>query len=256
MEGEDVSETETEVPAETDEPEADPVTEPETEEDVPFEDPDDPEGAAAPEEAPAAPPADETDPRIIDSQKKWGNFEKAVRAIWGDYADNLMECPVCFTSHKGLIDLNDRGQYPEEVLSAVTEYMRGAAQIEYRQDPQTRTCSTCNGSGKTLTGSGVESHKLRTCPECKGYGYVPPPIPGQTGYNTASGVSGGGIGLAQENGAGVTFDPVSGEVLTPGAEEPEPPADADIWGSPRLLPDGQENPNYGKMPQYKVPTLP
>ena len=30
----------------------------------------------------------------------------------------------------------------------------------------------------------------------------------------------------------------------------------DVWGSPKILPDGMENPNYGKMPQYKNPTLP
>jgi hypothetical protein len=40
------------------------------------------------------------------------------------------------------------------------------------------------------------------------------------------------------------------------SEEPLVTDGNDVWGSPKLLPDGQENPNYGKMPQYKNPTLP
>ena len=42
----------------------------------------------------------------------------------------------------------------------------------------------------------------------------------------------------------------------PSAEGPAVVADADAWGSPRLLADGQENPNYGRMPQYKDPAYP
>jgi hypothetical protein len=48
-------------------------------------------------------------------------------------------------------------------------------------------------------------------------------------------------------------DPVAFDLPS---EEPLVTDGTDVWGSPKLLPDGQENPNYGKMPQYKNPTLP
>jgi hypothetical protein len=46
------------------------------------------------------------------------------------------------------------------------------------------------------------------------------------------------------------------EVEFPDDTGPLVVADADAWGSPRLLDDGQENPNYGRMPQYKDKSLP
>lgn len=233
-----MSETAIETPEEAP---AEPATEPEPtpDETVPFEEPEptqEPEPAQEPSEP--QPPADEADPRIIESQKKWTNFEKAVRSIWGEYQSNLMECPLCFTSHKGLIDLNDRGQYPEEVLSAIIEYARGAAQIKIPRSPRHQRCTDCDGTGKWDTDSRVPTKDIIGCDTCKGYGYVPPPVPSSSGngYSEAAQIEGAGVG--------VTVD------------EAEPPADADIWGSPRLLPDGQENPNYGKMPQYKNRSLP
>ena len=195
------------------------------------------EGAVHPDNIlpePIAGPADEADPRIIDSQKKWTNYEKAIRSIWGEYESNLLECPLCFSSHKGLIDLNDAGSYPEEILSAITEYARGAAQRELRPDPNTRECDVCGGYGSTLTKGHVPNHTEKQCDACKGYGYIPPPIP--TGNGSVE---------------------LTNPTVQPGNEEP-PVAEGeqDIWGSPRLLPSGAENPNYGKMPQYKVASLP
>jgi hypothetical protein len=112
--------------------------------------------------------------------------------------------------------------------------LREPAAPEYRLASQVRECDHCSGWGKVLSGSKVASHELVTCPSCKGYGYVPPPVPSDNGYSSAAQVDPGNMG----------------------GDESEPPADSDIWGSPRLLPDGQENPNYGKMPQYKIASLP
>jgi hypothetical protein len=56
-----------------------------------------------------------------------------------------------------------------------------------------------------------------------------------------------------------TAEPVpasNGEVEFPEDTGPLVTGDADVWGSPRILDDGQENPNYGKMPQYKDKSLP
>jgi hypothetical protein len=113
--------------------------------------------------------------------------------------------------------------------------LREPAAPDYLPATQTRACDQCAGWGKVLSGSRLAAHETVTCPACKGYGYVPPPIPSDNGYAQAAQVTPGGVGLEDES---------------------EPPADTDIWGSPRLLPDGQENPNYGKMPQYKIATLP
>jgi hypothetical protein len=44
--------------------------------------------------------------------------------------------------------------------------------------------------------------------------------------------------------------------VTVASSEPAPAADSDPWGSPRLLHDGQPNPNYGRMPQYRDPNFP
>lgn len=233
-----MSETQTEAPVEVP---AEPATEPEPapEPSVP---PQEPESEPQPEpEQPAAPPADaadENDPRIVESQKKWTNFERAIRGIWGDYAQYLQECPLCFQSHKGFVDLNDSGQYPEEILAAITEFARGSAQAQYRESTSVRQCPDCAGYGKQKSGSRLANHETVTCQACKGYGYVPPPVPSSqgNGYAEAAQIQGAGVGAQ--------------------VEEDLPPEDADIWGSPRLLPDGQENPNYGKMPQYKNATLP
>jgi hypothetical protein len=48
----------------------------------------------------------------------------------------------------------------------------------------------------------------------------------------------------------------NGEVEFPDETQPAITADVDPNGSPRYLPDGQENPNFGKWPQFKDPTLP
>ena len=52
------------------------------------------------------------------------------------------------------------------------------------------------------------------------------------------------------------FSKLGVEFPPPPSEGPVATGDVDIWGSPRLLDDGQENPNYGKMVQYKNPELP
>jgi phage FluMu protein Com len=112
--------------------------------------------------------------------------------------------------------------------------LRAPAAPEYRPDPYTVECGTCGGWGKTLTKGHVAGKTERVCPTCKGLGFQSPDTPQP---------------VTTSNGVGeVSFDLPS--------EEPLVTDGTDVWGSPKLLPDGQENPNYGKMPQYKNPTLP
>ena len=251
-----MSETETEVT----EP-AEPV------EDIPFEEPDEP-GEQPPDEHPdlaeelgQAPQGEIRSEKELEALRKKldtsaNTWRRRVEELLGEDFDSLIPCELCSFDIPGYHWPAEIQQPIDETHDRLLRVLREPAAPEYREARTVSACNGCDGWGKVKSGSHLASHELVTCPDCKGYGYVPPPVPGQSGYGAASGVQGSGIGLAQENGSGVAFDPVSGEVITAGAEEPQPPEDADIWGSPRLLPDGQENPNYGKMPQYKVPTLP
>jgi hypothetical protein len=107
-------------------------------------------------------------------------------------------------------------------------------EADYPASPDVRRCGKCDGLGKVATGSRVPKWTTISCGDCRGHGFVPPP------------------GMVA-NGSG----PPERVVVAVGAgDQSGPPADADPWGSPRLLPDGQENPNYGRMPQYKAAELP
>ena len=229
-----MSETEQE---QTQEPVEEPV-EPVEEQDEPGEpEPDDEPGE--PEEEPEArvePSHDELvlERRRADAEKKWKRHETGVRAIFQEESEYLFRCPLCPDQHPGLIDIRFAGQVPEELADAVTAFLRGAEQVKYQQDPDVQRCPRCAGLGKTDTASRVPGKDLIMCKVCRGFGYYPPP---GTPDN----------GRADEAPA----------LVAVGADaEPLVNEDLDIWQSPRLLEDGRENPNYGKMPQYKDPRLP
>lgn len=187
------------------------------------------------EGAPAPPLTDmEAEKRAATAEKRWATFAKTISSIYEEEGQYLYECPLCPSQHKGFVDIRFAGMVPDDLQQAVTSYMRGAEQVAYHDDPDTRQCGRCGGLGKTRTGSQVPANDLITCQACKGYGYVPPPVPGGNGYVEAANL---------EVPVGVGVGPLVVE-------------DADTWGHPRYLPDGQENPNYGKMPQYVDPRYP
>jgi hypothetical protein len=252
----EVTETQLETPdAPGPEPDA-PGPEPAPDEEIPFEDPE-----------PQMPPPDEQPTGEVRSEKELealrkkldtsaNTWKRRVEELLGDDFGSLVPCELCSFDIPGF-------HWPAEIQTPISDQHERLLRVliepaapEYREASNVHQCPDCAGWGKVNSGSRIASHTTVTCPACKGYGYVPPPVPGQSNYAQASGVQGAGIGQVATNGAGVTFDTVSGEVVDTGAEEPEPTPDADIWGSPRLLPDGQENPNYGKMPQYKSRELP
>lgn len=203
--------------------------------DTPIDDTDDEQPVEAPVEAPAPPPTDMALERAArDGEKQWTQAQKRLKTIWGAEAENFVPCPLCLDQHKGFIDVRHSGQLPEELAQVILQFIRGAQQVEYLNDPQHSTCPACGGHGKVVSGSKVPGKELLTCPACAGYGFVPPPGKG-----------------APQNGAVEVFVPA---VDAPVSDMPQPEQDA--WGSPHYLPDGSENPNYGKMPSYRNPAFP
>src|SRR6185503_4711800 len=90
------------------------------------------------------------------------------------------------------------------------------------------------GKGKVATGSSVPNFTSLICPECGGRGFYPPSVGGTSGQGDTASIAGAPPPVLEQ------------------ADQPE----VDAWGDPRVLPDGRENPNFGRMPQYKVPIEP
>lgn len=195
------------------------------------------EAEAEDEPEPAAPQGlSEAQLREIDRKatQAYDAYTKKLNTLLGDAADDLTPCPLCAGAFPAFVYVEQAGRVPPEVVRVVQDYLGFATEIEYAPDPTTRECATCHGEGKTATGSKVATQKTRSCPTCKGYGYEPPPGGQANGHVTL-----GGVGA-------------------PRIDAPEPPIadDRDAWGEPRILPDGRENPNYGKMPQFKIAVEP
>lgn len=208
--------------------EPEPDTEPDTE----------PEPDAEPDAEPAPPPPPPTDEamerRFKAAEKEVTRYTKRIGDVFEEHALDLAPCPLCPDIHKGFVNIHDAGRVPEPIIDTVKVFLGFAREQDYEQDEETRECPKCHGKGKTKTGSHVPNNETRKCPSCHGYGYLPPP----------DGVS---------NGTGtipVEHAPI-GERAAPVAAE-----DVDLSGEPRILPDGRENPNYGKWPQYKIKVAP
>lgn len=160
-------------------------------------------------------------------------FKTYTRKVGDAFAEeqvHLMPCPVCADTVPGFVDQRSVGQFPDEVRRQVMRFLGFATAQEYAPSQTVRACGPCEGKGKVTTGSTVAGHETVTCPSCAGYGYVPPP-------SVASSVTGGA--------EVVPFAPAP---LTPVG----PQEDVDEWGEPLTLPDGRENPNYGRMPHRKM----
>lgn len=196
---------------------------------------------------PPEPPADETPPEgavgptQAEAEAIFGKTEKASQAHVRKLAGlleplglSLAPCPLCPEVHVGFIDLADAGRIPEEIVSVVQSFLGVQREADYLPSPTTRGCEACGGLGKVKSGSQVPNYATLTCAECKGTGFVPPP---------------GSVSVAGTAENVMPPDPHANGFTAP-------TSDADAWGSPRLLDNGLENPNYGKMPQYKSAALP
>lgn len=225
-----MSDVETEIGPETDEEiaEAEEPEEPET-------DGEEPEAQAEPEPEPPSPERLDSgltlDEAATKVQASWKTYENAIERNMGSAAKEWHGCPMCAQSMiPGHLRREMWGNFPDEIADNVKLVLGIARAQEYRSDPSAHTCETCDGHGKTATGSKVGEHMTRVCPNCRGYGYMPPP--------------------------GAQPDPVrvSDQGTTNAVEHVVAPlpSDRDDWGEPRTLPDGTLNDNFGKLPQYKT----
>lgn len=161
-------------------------------------------------------------------------WRRRVSDVLGEDAEHLVACPLCEPDIPGFM-------FPPELVTPWSDehaqllaVLRDGGETVYAEATDVHRCGACDGYGKNLTGSRVPGQETKACAQCSGFGYTPPP-----------GASENGSGRAE-----VTQVPVFAGVNAPMMEE------KDVWGSPRTLPDGQLNPNFGKMPQYKDATLP
>ena len=218
-----------------------PVEAPEApaEPDIPFEEPETaPEQPDEKPEEAAAAPAGLTEKQIEEMFKKlersattWRN---RVSELLGEEALMLVPCELCEPMIPGF-------HWPIGVQTArddqhahLLEVLKNPAAPEYADSRVVRRCADCDGWGQVLSGSRVAGKERVVCSTCKGLGYQGPPQEA-------------GIQQAPSNGGGVEY---------PSDTQPLTVEDRDAWGSPRLLDDGQENPNYGRAPSYKNPSLP
>ncbi len=205
----------------------------EEEPEVPLEEPE------APSEPEPEPPAGMS---IEELEKVRGQLDRSattwrnrVSQLLGEEAQFLVPCELCDPMIPGFHWPAEMVTPTSDVQARLYDVLRAPDGPGYQPDPYTTECTTCMGLGKTLTKSLVAGKTERVCPSCGGDGFkviqaqgTPPPQNGdatEIQYNLPN-------------------------------EEPLVVDGSDAWGSPKLLPDGQENPNWGRMPQYKNPTLP
>jgi hypothetical protein len=220
------------------EPERDPdwiaPTMPDPGEDGEAAEDDEPEAEAEAEPVAQGLTPEEVEKRYAKAERATVAYAKRIGEALGDLADDLTPCPLCPDVHKGFVNVSDAGRVPDPVKDVVMLYLGFATEAEYVPSPSHHVCTACEGLGKVKSGSRVAQWEALTCPACKGYGFVPPP-----GAENVVDVS------------GATVLPLHG---------PDSPAgggtDRDPSGEPRLLPDGRENPNFGKWPQFKVSVPP
>lgn len=210
------------------EPETEPEDEPEAEPETPEDEP----GAAA------EPAAGETEQELEAKRRKLATsaltWRNRVSAVLGEEALFLVPCELCEPDIPGFHFPAELMQPASELHARLLDVLKTPRAPDFNQAGDVSMCTACDGWGSVKTGSRKAGQETKACPSCRGFGYRPPP-----------GVAPSGAG---DEGQVLPFAPTSdGPMVT---------EDKDAWGSPRLLEDGQENPNYGRMPQYKDPALP
>lgn len=161
-------------------------------------------------------------------------LDRWIEAELGDNYADLSACPLCSDGIVGHIYPPEWIQPVSELQARLVDVLKQPSTPDFQPAPNARRCGTCDGWGQVLSGSRIAGKERIVCPQCRGNGF-------QGGE--------GSVATPQGDNGAVEFPP-------PPGEGPVATGDTDIWGSPRLLEDGQENPNYGKMVQYKNPELP
>jgi rubrerythrin len=207
------------------------------------------EDAAEQEESPgefvdtAADPEPEPEGRGLSEQeieKQYKALEKEqnrhtsnVTRIMGDEAVELIVCPLCEPELGGFLRMESLDHPRDEMHEAMIGVLKKPPQVAYLNAPHAATCADCDGLGNVLSGSRVAGQEKITCPSCKGMG-----------YRVASGADDDSRPIYPST----PYVP-SGLPHEPLVEE------RDEFGSPATLPDGRDNPNYGKTMRHKDPSI-
>lgn len=175
----------------------------------------------------------EWETRFKKAGQRFDTYQRAIFGIFEEDAHDLVQCPLCLQV-PGFVDKNAAGRVPQEQADLVKTFLGISRPIEYPHSSQHRTCGECDGLGKVTTGSRVPGKETVGCAACSGAGFIGP----QTTVAPANG----------------HVEPVAVaalEDLGTGARD-----DVDEWNEPRILPDGRENPNFGRMPHRKIQVEP
>lgn len=169
--------------------------------------------------------------KLARSATTWRN---AVSRILGEQANELYTCPMCDPATPGFFDAHAIEHPANELQERLFASLAAPSAPEYREAPNATRCQTCDGYGRTRSGSQKPQNELIDCIVCSGLGYMKRP-----GYDPAPAA----------NGAPAVY-------VAPQTPDAPVQGDVDSWGIPRLLGDGQPNPNYGRAPQYWDPSYP
>lgn len=165
--------------------------------------------------------------RIIAACEKYTQtYQRTIADKLGPWFGEFVPCVMCEPWAPGLVQQAMIGKFPGPQVQAITQMVQGFGAKEYKQDPETSTCPVCGGEGFTSTGSRRDGYQNRTCKACHGAGFIDhSPITNQ----------------ARVNG---DVPPITAPPTQPDMALPE----VDGWGIARWLPDGRENPNWGRPP--------
>lgn len=144
------------------EPEPEPVTEPDEDEEAPDETP--PELEAAPDSTSA-----EQEAAYHALDRKADNYLKGVVKIANGAALPLVQCELCADAYPGVRWGDPQNDQAKAMLSVI-----GAAGGEspLNDDPDALLCERCNGFGWTKLPSHVPNNTERMCRKCNGAGWL------------------------------------------------------------------------------------
>jgi hypothetical protein len=185
-------------------------------------------------QAPTGPSMEEIEKVLTKLSTSANTWRRRVAELLGDEAENLVPCELCEPDIPGFHWPAELLQPRDDLHAHLLDVLRTPDAPDYMQASFVRRCDACDGWGRVISGSRVAGKGEVSCIRCKGKGF---------------------LGDAELPGA-PPEQPSNGEVEFPEDTGPLVTEDTDVWGSPRILADGQENPNYGKMPQYKDKSLP
>jgi hypothetical protein len=195
-----------------------------------------PEPEPEPEPQPELASADDIawEARFRKIEQSFNTYSRAVERQLADDATDFIRCPLCLGATPGFVNRHAAGRIPAEQADVVKTFLGLARPVDYPSSSQHRKCDSCQGLGKVATGSQVPGKEIIMCGVCSGNGFVgPAPLAPAAASNGSEGVTG----------------------PTVYGDEPAP-ADRDEWDQPRLLPNGHDNPNFGRMPNHWIQVEP